>query len=1083
MSFFSLQNSKVEKFLKSISDDKNHLVDSLTVSMKSFLIAEIFSKTNKDILVICAQNENDKLFLSLNSFFKGKVLELPSWETLPEEDILPSHDIIGKRFETLRKIVLKDEPYIVLCPYASFTQKLPPVKSLKELFINYKVGQEVDFNLLEKTFVNLGYNPEPIVSDKGQFAVRGGIIDIFPAHLPDPYRVEFFGDTIESIRTFDPIGQKSIEKKESFLLTPANEHKILKEAKSYISILEYFDQDFFVVYEDLLKIEDAYVQLKKIKQGKSNSFSFHELIEKSAQNNTLFLSTPPIEELSKAVPLDKKSDKISFEIFDHQFLAKKTTLPFLSLSDFFIFSQKEDLYSILSEHSEENFHVNFLVGNEREKSIIKEKLSDPVFSYDFINGYLSEGFVIADTSTAIISYADFTNQKKIRRQKWRNTYHSIASEFHELKPNDLVVHFHSGIGKYLGVEKQKIHDGTIKEFMVIEFAENSKLYVPLNQSHLVNRYIGSDETAPTLSDLGSKKWQKVKLNAQKQILGYASDLLETYAEREIEGGHVFSPDSKTLIQFEEDFPYIETPDQLIAIREIKSDMMSEKPMDRLLCGDVGYGKTEVAMRAAFKAIVDGGKQVAILVPTTVLASQHFDNFKERFGYYPINVEIISRFQTPKQVKEILQKVKENKVDILIGTHRILSKDVFFNNLGLIIIDEEQRFGVRAKEHLKRLKKGVDCLALSATPIPRTLYMSLINIRDMSVINTPPQDRLPIKIIVAERDDEIIKNALLREIARGGQAFFIHNRVDSIYLQSEMIKKLVPDAKIAVVHGQMTSDEIDQAFHSFKLGQTQVLIATTIIESGIDIPNSNTIIVDRADTYGLADLYQLKGRVGRWNKSAFAYFLVPKSRSISEIAKKRLNALVEAGGYGGGMKVAMRDLQIRGAGDILGVKQSGQVSAIGFHLYCKLLKKTVTALKEKKPVTFIETKMEFPFPANIPESYISQASIRMELYHRFGDAVNFLELDNLIKEIKDRFGKYPLEVKWLYHLSKVRLFASNNQFLYIKFGKFTLQAKQQIEKKSIEKQIPHSRNFKDPQKLEEEVIQSLKDNFQIRITNL
>jgi transcription-repair coupling factor (superfamily II helicase) len=1080
---FNLQNSQFEKFLNQLLKENSHLIDNLTISMKSFLIAEIFKKFKKNILVITSHNDTDKLFLSLNSLLNENIIELPSDEIELANQTYSSHDIIGKRFETLKKISDQNKTHVILCPYTSFIQKITPKSHLKKLFKEYAVGQEIDFENLEKTFKQLGYQPNTIVSDKGQFAIRGGIVDIFPAHMPDPYRIEFFGDTIDSIRIFDPIGQKSIEKKESFLLTPANELKILNESKSYVSILDYLDENTLVVYEDLLEIEDAYAQYKKIQDRLRLCFDFHELIEKSSHNTKLFLSTNAINELTQVTFLNEKSDKLSFAIFEHQFFAKKSNLSFLKINDYLPLTALDDIYSILSEVKEPNFQVYFLIENEQERKTIEDKLTKPSFKFTFIQGYLNEGFVIADINSAIIPYVEFTKQKRIRRQKWRNTYHNFVNEFYDLKINDLVVHFHSGIGKYIGVEKQKTHDGTEKEFMVIEFAENSKLYVPLNQSHLVSRYIGSDDSLPTLNKLGSKKWQTTKINAQKQILGYASDLLKMYAEREIEGGYLFPKDSALTVKFENEFPYIETPDQLIAIREIKIDMMSDNAMDRLLCGDVGYGKTEVAIRAAFKAVIDGEKQVAILVPTTVLATQHFESFQERFNQYPVNIEVISRFKSVKETKEILQKTKANKIDILIGTHRLLSKDVSFANLGLIIIDEEQRFGVRAKEHLKNLKKGVDCLTLSATPIPRTLYMSLINIRNMSTINTPPQDRLPINLIVAERDDEIIKSALLREIVRGGQAFFIHNRVESIHLQAKKIKELIPDAKIAIVHGQMSSSEIDQVFHSFKLGQIQILIATTIIESGIDIPNANTILIDRADTYGLADLYQLKGRVGRWNKSAFAYFLVPKNKQLTEIAKKRLNALIEAGSYGAGMKIAMRDLQIRGAGDILGVKQSGQISAIGFHLYCKLLKNTVNALKNKKPIHFIETKMEFPFSAYIPENYIKPSSIRMELYQRFGNATSFLETDNLIQEIKDRFGKYPVEISWLHALTKIRIFASNNQFSQLKFGKFTLQARQQIGKKIIDKQMPHSNDLDNPIKVEIEILNLLKNNFQIKVENL
>ncbi|HSX04345.1 MAG TPA: DEAD/DEAH box helicase, partial [Rhabdochlamydiaceae bacterium] len=501
------------------------------------------------------------------------------------------------------------------------------------------------------------------------------------------------------------------------------------------------------------------------------------------------------------------------------------------------------------------------------------------------------------------------------------------------------------------------------------------------------------------------------------------------------------------------------------------DMLSGKAMDRLICGDVGYGKTEVAMRAAFKAVVDGKKQVAVLVPTTVLAMQHFETFSERMANFPVQIAVVSRFFSPKQIKESLEKVKNGQIDILIGTHRLIGKDVQFKDLGLIIIDEEQRFGVRAKEHLKKLKTGVDCITLSATPIPRTLYMSLVGIKDVSLINTPPQDRLPIKTHVCERDPSIIQNALLRELSRDGQAFFIHNRVESIHRIQDEIQKLLPESRIAVSHGQMHPDEIDEIFHAFKRGDVDILVATTIIENGIDIPNANTILIDQAQQFGLADLYQMRGRVGRWNRPAYAYLLVPKDRRLPELAQKRVSALVEASGFGGGMKVAMRDLEIRGAGDILGTEQSGQISAVGFHLYCKLLKRAIEAMKKRTMPNFIETKMEFPFDARLPEDYINEPSLRMEIYHRLGEATSLEETAALLEELKDRFGPPPPPVLWLYHLTRIRIVASQKGYTLLKFNTSTLHAEKQRGKNLEQQNFPLPR-IKSPQELEDKTVQLL-----------
>jgi len=730
----------------------------------------------------------------------------------------------------------------------------------------------------------------------------------------------------------------------------------------------------------------------------------------------------------------------------------------------------------VEEPPDPKFRFLFLNANETEEEEVKKQLSHFPLPKDtrWERGFLTSGYCL--DHLVVIPNGEITHRSRIRRQKWRNTYHTPAAEFHELSPGDMVVHFHSGIGRYLGMEKHANHLGQETEFLSLEYADQSKLFVPLSQAYLVSRYIGAKEEPPSLSQLGGKRWQATRANAQAQIVGYANELLQLYAERAVQGGFRYPPDSDLTQQFERDFPYTETHDQILAIEACREDMLSEKPMDRLVCGDVGYGKTEVAMRVAFKAVVDGKKQVAVLVPTTVLTTQHFETFSQRMSGFPVQIGVISRFHSLKEVKETVQKTKLGQIDILIGTHRLLSEDVKFKDLGLIIIDEEQRFGVKAKEHLKKFRANVDCLTLSATPIPRTLYMSLVHARDMSLIHTPPQDRLPVKTIIAETDPELIQNALMRELSRGGQAFYIHNRVESIYTRAEHIQKLVPSAKIGVVHGQMDPDAVDEIFHRFKQGDLDILFATTIVENGIDIPNVNTILIDRADTYGLADLYQLRGRVGRWNRAAYAYFLIPKNARLSEPARKRLNALVEAGGYGGGMKIAMRDLEIRGAGDILGIQQSGQVSAIGFHLYCKMLKRAIDALKKQVPISFNETKMEFGFNARLPEEYINEVSLRMELYHRLGEAATFAEVDELLAEMQDRFGTPPDPVIWLYHLTRIRAFAAANHFSLLKFNHVSFIAEQQLGKQLNRQTILLPKKNQKPKELEVYVIDQLIRHF-------
>jgi transcription-repair coupling factor (superfamily II helicase) len=1035
--------------------------------------------TGRSVFLLTGSVREDRLFENLSELAPDLVLEFPAWETLPGEEITPSPDILGKRMEALDKLLKKKGPSIVLCPVSSFLQKVASSEQLKPLLIRWKKGDKVPFGSIPETLTKLGYRRAAVVSDKGEFAMRGGIVDLFPVSSSDPFRLDFFGDEIEAIRIFDPIGQKSISKVNDLFISPANELSMLQNPSTLRCVVDYFSATPLFLWDDLLAIEDSYVALKTMPGAKSSYFfSMDELLERYKEAQHLFCTPKKVEQMGEVrkAARTKWFEDISFEALSRNFQAKRFFHPFQPVVDYFEVPEGAALLD--TAQFDKNLQLLFLNGNETEEQEVRQRLAETPLpeKTSFEKGYLTAGFVVADIPLAVIPNPEISHRTKIRRQKWRSTYHTPAAEFHALTPGDLAVHFHSGIGRYIGMEKQVNHLGVETEFLTLEYAEKSKLFVPLSQAYLVSRYIGANEEAPTLSQLGSKRWQTTRQSAQAQIVGYASDLLKLYAERAVVGGNKYPLDSSLMRQFESDFPYQETEDQLLAINALKEDMCSGKAMDRLVCGDVGYGKTEVAMRAAFKAVVDGKKQVAVLVPTTVLAMQHFETFSERMRGFPVRVDVVSRLKTVKETKETLRQAEAGEIDILVGTHRLLSQDVRFKDLGLIIIDEEQRFGVRAKEHLKKFKTSVACLTLSATPIPRTLYMSLVSARDMSVINTPPQDRLPVKTILAETEASLITNALLRELARGGQAFFIHNRVETIYERAKMIGELVPSARIGIVHGQMDADDADTIFHQFKQNELDILFATTIVENGIDIPNANTILIDRADTYGMADLYQLRGRVGRWNRAAYAYFLIPKDVSLPEITRKRLNALVEASGYGGGMKIAMRDLEIRGAGDILGVQQSGQVSSIGFHLYCKLLKRAIEAIKKQKPISFEETKVESTFDARFPEDYIPEVSLRMELYYRLGEVSSFQEISELFAEIKDRFGDFPPSVYWLYHLTRLRAFATANRFTLLKFGPGTLIAEQQTGKTLDRRNLLLPKKFIAPEQMEASVFAELKKHF-------
>ncbi|MCB1115852.1 MAG: transcription-repair coupling factor, partial [Chlamydiia bacterium] len=999
---------------------------------------------------------------------------------------------IGKRFEILNQLIQNKERKIVLTSLQGVLQKVCHIETLKEKQLTLKKKEEFPFDLLPEMLIDLGYVRKSVAADKGEFAVRGGLVDIFPLSGFNPYRIDFFDDEIDQIRTYDPISQKSIDKVDEVFIPPAAEHTLLAEEKNLMTLLDYLGEETLILFDDLLALEDRYVAIKNLPGASSRFFlKFSELFQRIAPLQRIYCTKHPLESMGEAENAEKIGrafysgknplQKVDFEIMDQKLTSQRMRHPFQTIAHFFWEEDREDkrLEQVLQKSGE--MHLSLTCASEGEENALKEKINQTLLPLpkkrEFLRGYLSSGFVLEEDAFVCLPYAELTKRYKVSREKWRNTYHTPASEFHALEVGDLVVHFHNGIGKFLGIEKQKNHLGDEEEFLLIEYASSGKLYVPLSQSHLISRYIGTSEEVPTLSTLGTKKWQQAKANAQKAIIGYAKDLLQLQAMREAKGGFIYPKDSDDMILFEDEFPFAPTNDQIEAVSAIKKDMESQRAMDRLVCGDVGYGKTEVAMRAAFKAACDGKKQVAVLVPTTVLAMQHYETFKQRMADFPINVGVVSRFVKPKEVKQTLEGVAKGTVDILIGTHRIISKDVLFKDLGLIIIDEEQRFGVRAKEHLKKAKIGVDCLTLSATPIPRTLYFSLIGARDMSVINTPPQDRLPIKTILGERDPELIKNALLRELSRDGQAYFIHNRVETIHKIAEELRALLPMARIGVGHGQMSSDELDAIFHSFKQGELDILVATTIVENGVDIPNANTILIDRSDTFGMADLYQLRGRVGRWNRPAYAYFLVPKNRSLPEISRKRLNALIETSGFGGGMKLAMRDLEIRGAGDMLGVQQSGNVSAIGFHFYCKLLKRTIDTMKKELSPSFFETRIEFSYDANLPASYIAETNLRMEIYHRLGETTTSEEIDALFDELVDRFGPLPPPTKWLYHLNRIRLFACHHKFTLLKFEKVLLHAKRQLGKKLIEKKI-FLPTPKDPEEFEFIAIGLLRRDFEI-----
>jgi len=1028
------------------------LIDRVWDLPKSLLCSYLYKEHDGDMVVITSGESGSALFEDL-SFFERDLMQLPAWEVSGKHGERPTKDVMGERLNILKVCEAKKKK-IVFTPISSFFQKILSKKMLKSSELAFKVGGDLPFDSLSETLEALGMNRVPIVNDKGEFAIRGSIIDLFPSHEKEPFRIEFFGDTIESIRTFDANSQISTGKIEEVIIGISDEFTLLQKYKKQRDLLSIFKNPIIVV-DEITDLED-----KASMQGLIKELS--DAVSKNRPH--LFFTKENVMEISQDCKLSKEKSGayINFDIFGRKVKTLYSPLPFAEC-EHYDFKEAQKLLK-------SGFSFHLVAEKDKEMEILRQSLFDKEKpkSIHEKKGYLSSGLVCEQSKVIIYPYTLLTNKKKVRRSPYRRGFGAPLSEFHELERGDLIVHLHNGIGKYEGIEVKKNNLGEEEEFIQISYAGKSKLFVPLSQSHLITRYIGPHSGETSLSTLGTNKWAMVKAKTQAAITKYAKELLTTQAIRHKHGGFAYEKTGDLTNEFISYFPYEDTIDQTNAIDAIFADMESSDAMDRLVLGDVGFGKTEVAMRAAFKAVSDGGKQVALLVPTTILATQHFENFTERMKPFGLNIALLSRFQKPKEIKKIKEDIASGKVDIAIGTHRIINKDVVFKDLGLLIIDEEQRFGVKAKEALKARKASIDCLTLSATPIPRTLYMSLIKVKDLSIISTPPMDRLPIQTVLAEHDTDVIAHALKREFLRDGQSFYIHNRVETIAEKAGEIQKLLPEAKIAICHGQMPADSIDRVFHNFKAQEIDILIATTIVESGIDIPSANTIIIENAHKFGISDLYQLRGRVGRWNKAAYAYLLLPKNRVLPQESMKRLRALTESSNLGGAYKLAMVDLEIRGCGDILGTKQSGQMETIGFHLYCKMLKQAIEALKEGKAISFLDTEVIHSFPANIPTYYLPEVSLRLEIYNRLGGCLSEEEVDRLYKELIDRYGKAPIEVKWLFNLTKIKLLCSSLSISKLHFKSVTIEITYvHMGKKETETML-----FK-PQKSPETLLKALK----------
>jgi len=947
-----------------------------------------------------------------------------------------SPQLIGDRLRTLRKTRMRPPSLTVVTCVQALLQPTVAPDWIEKKSCTLKAGQEHDPLPLLPLLEESGYAFEPEVLSPGQASWRGGILDVWPPGSDWPLRIEFFGSTIESLRTFDPVEQKSREKLETIEIPPARETTGDSSPHSFI---EYAGHDADWIWIDRENIE-AHAELFESTRldSATDGLTFdgyrQQIASSPEARQLVFTITPAPEDQAwlfdlqgvagipaapgGAVPLDRVNEQRTKFLRD-------------------IFQQAANGWDVTIFFSNAGSRDRF---NETHKKDIPAKASITLHE-----GILSESFRSVQNRRLFISDLDVYGMRReqatrydraAKRSRARTQTGERIHSWTDIQPGDYVVHIDHGIGIYRGLFEIDVQ-GKRQEALTIEYAEGAKIYVPVAQTHLLSRYIGVGKRRPELHVIGGKRWLREKASAEKAVEDMAAMLLETQATREARPGHAFSPDTTWQQEFESAFPYEETPDQARAIDEVKSDMESTKPMDRLVCGDVGYGKTEVAMRASFKAVMDG-KQVAVLVPTTVLAQQHFDTFSERMAAFPVRIESLSRFQTKAEQADILARVADGAVDIVIGTHRLVQKDVLFRDLGLVIIDEEQRFGVKQKEQLKRLRQLVDVLTMTATPIPRTLYMSLTGAKDLSIIETAPVERLPIETIVTEHREDIVREAILRELNREGQVYFLHNRVGTIDHLHLKLSALVPEARIRVAHGQMNEHELSDVMRAFTRGDFDVLLCTTIIESGLNIPNVNTIIIDRADRFGLSELYQLRGRVGRYKRKAFAYLLLPKHGRLFFMARQRIGALKRYSSLGSGFKLAMRDLELRGAGNILGSEQSGHIASVGFDLYCQLLQRSVARMKGEKTEPVIEVDLDLDFlalspdradeahAAVIPVHYIEDENIRVRMYRRIAALAREKHVEELARELRDRFGALPENVTRLLLIARIKIRAHSAQ---------------------------------------------------------
>jgi len=1028
-----------------------HWVRGLLGSSKS-LLAAVLAVELPHVWVVVAPTFSDAEHLcdDLATFLgEDRVQLFSEWETLPYERRSPLASITESRLLTLSRLAA-GEPVVIVTTPKAVMQTTISRKQLREVTHKLSVGGTLDPSAFSRSLVDLGYKRVRLVEDSGDFSVRGGIIDLLPFGYDDPLRIELDADRIESIRQFDVYSQRSTRELGEVSVLPRREVVLVGEGSGEVlqrlreehpgdsedrdHLLNGLESRFYfdgveqylpaingeaeTLVEHLPERAGVFVVRSDEVWDRAEQLSleaagiYHDKREQAplCEPETLLVPFDRLIERMRKRPIVSSGLVAPRQLEGHARWSIETNLQESFGSDM------ELLRARLTELSGSN-HVLVMCDNRGQAMRLSELLGDTVTDVALEVGSLEKGFALPSASLVVYTDHDiFDRYRRRRRRKFKGG--APISSFEALTNGDYVVHVNHGIGRYTGVERVEA-DGRQVDCVVVDYAEGGKLYVPSDEIDRLQKYVGKEGVTPRLSRLGGTAWTKTKRKAKEAVDELARELLALYAKRKARPGHTFGDDVVWQQELEASFIYEETEDQLRAADEIKRDMEASRPMDRLICGDVGFGKTEVAIRAAFKAVMDG-KQVAVLVPTTILAQQHHTTFSDRLADYPVEIDVISRFRTPKEQKKILERVENGKIDIIIGTHRLVQKDVKFRDLGLLVIDEEQQFGVVHKETIQKMRESVDVITMTATPIPRTLHMSLVGARDMSVINTPPRDRLPVRTEIAPFDADLIVEAVLREMDRGGQVYFVHNRVETIEGMATYLRGILPGFVIDVGHGQMSERQLESVMMRFLDGQIDVLVCSMIIESGLDIPNVNTIIVNRADRFGLAQLYQLRGRVGRSNHRAYAYLLIPRDRGITPIARRRLAAIQEFTDLSSGYKLAMRDLEIRGAGNILGAEQHGHMLAVGFNLYAKLLRGAVKRMKGEPSDERPEASIDIKIDAYIPDSYIADNDMKIDVYKRIRDTETLEAVDGLRSELSDRFGKLPDSVLGLLEVQGLRV---------------------------------------------------------------